>query len=197
LPSVQPKAPSKLTGWGGRAVGKWPILSAAAADRSLSMTTLTQFLHRMPQTSASASALIHAPPDRVYQILADYRQHHLHIVPPEYFRKVEVEEGGVGAGTRIRVEMRVLGTTKHFVHSIREPEPGRVLEETDDDGTSTTTFTVDRLASDFAARVTIQTTFTVRSGMAGRIEGVLSRAMLARIYRRELARLDAYARKVQ
>jgi len=97
----------------------------------------------MAQASASATAVIRVSAGRVYDILADYRQHHPRIVPPEYFRKIEVEEGGIGAGTRIRVEMRVLGTTKRFVHLIREPEPGRVLEEGDADGSGTTTFTVD------------------------------------------------------
>jgi hypothetical protein len=48
------------------------------------------------QASVSVSAIIHAPAARVYDILADYRQHHPRIVPPEYFRKIEVVEGGVG-----------------------------------------------------------------------------------------------------
>ena len=106
----------------------------------------------MAQASASATAVIRVSAGRVYDILADYRQRHPRIVPPEYFRKIEVEEGGIGTGTRIRVEMRVLGTTKRFVHLIREPEPGRVLEEGDADGSSTTTFTVDPVENGAAAK---------------------------------------------
>jgi len=67
-----------------------------------------------------------------------------------------VEEGGVGAGTRTQIETRVLGITKRATHIMREPEPGRVLEEVDVDGFSTTTFVVPRwtltLASDLMPR---------------------------------------------
>ena len=64
--------------------------------------------------------------------------------PRKYFRKVEVLEGGVGAGTRTRVEMCVLGTTRVFEQIVTEPEVGRVLLETDSDGLSSTTFTVNK-----------------------------------------------------
>jgi len=147
----------------------------------------------MAQASASATAVIRAPARRVYDILADYRQHHPHIVPPEYFRKIEVEAGGVGAGTRIRVEMRVFGTTKRFVHLIREPEPGRVLEEGDADGSSTTTFIVDPVENGAAAKVSIETRFTVRRGPLGAIERLLATSLLRRIYSKQLVRLGAYA----
>lgn len=141
----------------------------------------------------SATALIHAPPARVYGIIADYRVHHPRIVPPEYFRKIDVEAGGVGAGTRIRVAMRVLGTSKQLVHEIREPEPGRVLEEVDTSGFSTTTFTVEPDEAGNAARVTIATTFRVSAGVLGPLERVLTAAVLRRIYGKELARLEQYA----
>jgi hypothetical protein len=90
----------------------------------------------MTEASVAASAIIRAPAARVYRILADYRQHHPHIVPSEYFRRIEVEHGGVGAGTRPRIEMRVLGITRCVTHNIREPEPGRILEQVDTSGYS-------------------------------------------------------------
>jgi hypothetical protein len=49
----------------------------------------------MTDGTARGSAIIHAPAARVYGIIADYRVHHPRIVPPEYFRTVEVEAGGV------------------------------------------------------------------------------------------------------
>lgn len=146
----------------------------------------------MTEGSARDSAIIHAPAARVYGIIADYRVHHPHIVPPEYFRKVEVEAGGVGAGTRIRVETRVLGKTQQFTHTIREPEPGRVLEEVDSEGFSVTRFTVEP-AEQNSSRVTIQTTFRARAGLLGAIERAATATMLRRIYKKELARLEQYA----
>lgn len=143
--------------------------------------------------SVAASAIIRAPATRVYGILADYRQHHPRIVPPEYFRKIEVEEGGVGAGTRTQVETRVFGITKRATHIIREPEPGRVLEEVDIDGFSTTTFVVDPADNESSANVSIQTTFAVRSGLLGTLERLLTASVLRRIIAKELVRLGNYA----
>jgi Polyketide cyclase / dehydrase and lipid transport len=147
----------------------------------------------MAQATVEASATIHAPASRVYEIIADYRQHHPRIVPPEYFRKIDVEEGGVGAGTRTRIEMRVLGTTRELVHVIREPEPGRVLEEVDTKGLSTTTFTVDPADHGASARVSIETRFVVRGGLLGLAERLVLTSLLRRIYKKELVRIESYA----
>ncbi len=147
----------------------------------------------MTQASVAASAIIRAPAARVYGILADYRQHHPHIVPSEYFRSIEVEQGGVGAGTRTRIEMRVLGMTKRVTHVIREPEPGRVLEEVDTSGYSTTTFVVDPADNGTSAKVSIHTTFAVRPGLRGTLERLLTASVLRRIYAKELVRLGDYA----
>ena len=146
----------------------------------------------MTEASVAASAVIQAPAPRVYAVIADYRQHHPRIVPPQYFRRIEVEEGGVGAGTRTRIEMRVLGRTKHATHIIREPVPGRVLEEVDAGGLLTTTFVVDPWGDGTSAKVSIQTTFKVRSGLLGAIERVLTVFVLRRIYRKEFVLLGNY-----
>lgn len=150
----------------------------------------------MPDATVSATQVIHAPAARVYAIIADYRVHHPRIVPPEYFTKIEVEAGGIGAGTRTRVETRVLGQTKRFVHLIREPEPGRILDEVDVDGFSVTRFTVDPAEQGKSASITIQTTFRVRTGPLGALERAVTAAMLRRIYKKELARLEQYAATV-
>ena len=147
----------------------------------------------MTQASVAASAIIRAPAARVYGILADYRRHHPRLVPSEYFRSIEVEEGGVGAGTRTRIEMRVLGMTKRVTHVIREPESGRVLEEVDTSGYSTTTFVVDPADNGTSAHVSIHTTFAVRPGLLGTLERLLTAAVLRRIYAKELVRLGDYA----
>src|SRR5512142_731458 len=112
----------------------------------------------MTEGTAKDSAIIHAPATRVYGIIADYRVHHPRIVPPEYFRKVEVEAGCVGAGTRIHVETRVLGKTQQFTHTRGTREPRRVLDEVNSEGFTLTRVTVEPAKQD-SSRVTIQTTF--------------------------------------
>lgn len=139
----------------------------------------------------SESAIIPAPPQRVYTILADYHQHHPRIVPPQYFKKLEVLQGGIGAGTRTRITMRVLGATRVFEHIVSEPEPGRVLVEAEPDGSNPTTFTVDP-AGEAATHLTISTELKGRSGVAGAVERWLSARVLPRIYRAELARIADY-----
>src|SRR4051794_24653148 len=112
-----------------------------------------------------ASAVISAPPSKGYQVLAHYRPHHPPIVPPKYFKKVEVLQGGAGAGTRTRLTARILGRTMIAEHVVSEPEPGRVLVETDVTGTTVTTFTVEPSAAGAASKLTIVTDFRVRDGL--------------------------------
>jgi len=76
-----------------------------------------------------AARLVHSTPERVYTTIADYRNRHARILPEE-FSGLTVERGGIGDGTIIRFQMRVFGRTQTFRAAITEPEPGRVLVET-------------------------------------------------------------------
>lgn len=140
----------------------------------------------------SSSRTIEARAAEVYAVIADYRQHHPHIVPPAYFGPLEVVEGGIGAGTRTRVEMRVLGSRRVFEQAVTEPEPGRVLMETNLDGSGVTTFTVDEAGGGQSAEVTITTEIEARPGLRGTLERWFTSLMLPRIYRQELAQLADY-----
>src|SRR5688500_20175778 len=84
--------------------------------------------------TVSAMRRVPAPPAEVYAILADYTVGHPHILPSAYFRNIEVEEGGGGAGTRIRFEMTVLGTRRTIRAENEEPKPQRALVELDVEG---------------------------------------------------------------
>jgi Polyketide cyclase / dehydrase and lipid transport len=139
----------------------------------------------------SVGGRVKAAPARVYGVIADYREHHPRIIPPEYFRKLEVLAGGVGAGTRTRVEMRVLGATRTFDQVVTEPEPGRVLMEANSGGQGVTTFTVEDAGAG-ETQVTITTELDGRPGLAGTVERLLTSTMLRRIYRKEIARLAEY-----
>ncbi len=140
----------------------------------------------------SASALIHAPPQDLYAIIADYRQGHPKILPQPPFVSLDVEQGGTRSGTVIRVHMRVLGRLQMFRSVITEPEPGRVLVETNDNG-YVTTFTVEPRADGQQAYVTIATEMTGRAGILGAVEGWLVPRLLRPVYVKELAQLAAVA----
>jgi uncharacterized protein YndB with AHSA1/START domain len=145
----------------------------------------------MAQHIVSASALIHAPAQQVYAMIADYRERHPQMLPKPYFVSLAVEQGDVGAGTVITFHMRVMGRLRTFHAIITEPEPGRVLVETDLDTGATTTFTVDPRAHGQQAYVTIATATTTRPGVLGKIEGWFTTRLLHPIYVKELAQLAA------
>ena|SRR5690348_3083209 len=77
--------------------------------------------------------------------------------------------------------MRVFGRTQTFRAAITEPEPGRVLVETDlDTNGAVTTFTVNPGPVQGTADVTIATELPVRAGILGVIERALSTRFLRR-----------------
>ena len=141
----------------------------------------------------SVSAIIPARRERVYSLLANYRDGHARILPKE-FGEIEVEQGGIGSGTVIRFRMTLLGKKQNFRAAIDEPEPGRVLVEsyTDPEGTITT-FTVDHGNAPADSKVTISTEMPVRSGILGPIEKMFATLLLQRIYRKELQNLARVA----
>jgi hypothetical protein len=139
-----------------------------------------------------ASAIIEAPAERVYAVIADYRQHHPRILPKP-FGALVVESGGVGAGTVIRCGLRVLGRMQTFRAVVSEPEPGRVLAETIEGPPRVlTTFTVDGSDSG-RSRVTIASEVLVRTGLLGALERYLNRRFLEPIYQAELKLLARVA----
>jgi hypothetical protein len=146
----------------------------------------------MSSYRVSTSGKVSAQASRVYAAIADYRDQHPHIVPPKYFRRLEVLEGGVGAGTRTRVEMCVLGKSRVFEQIVTEPEPGRVLRETNADGSAVTTFTVDQSDGGESSLVTISTDINRLPGLTGILERWLASLVLPRIYKQEIARLAEY-----
>jgi uncharacterized protein YndB with AHSA1/START domain len=136
--------------------------------------------------------VIHAPPERVYGYLADMREHHPRFLPPA-FSDFEVESGGVGAGTVTRFKLSAGGRTRSCRMRVAEPEPGRVLTESDTESTLVTTFTVD--PADGGSRVQIATTWEGAGGIGGFFERTFAPRVLKRLYADELQRLDDYARR--
>ena len=144
-----------------------------------------------PTYTVSRTARIDAPPDRIYGILRDYHHGHPSILP-KAFRNLTVEQGGVGAGTKIRFDATVFGRTQQYVGVVSEPEPGRVLvERYTAPSASATTFIVEPQDGGRAATVTFLTEMPGRGGVAGRIERWVMNRILQPIYAEELQNLAA------
>lgn len=145
----------------------------------------------MPEIHVAAERVVSAPAARVYRILADY-EHHRQILPPA-FSDLTIERGGVGAGTVVSFNVRAAGVTQRHRDTVAEPEPGRVLTESNEQG-KVTTFTVTPVDSPESDRalVRIETRYPAR-GLKGLVEGLLAPRLLRGILRDELELLDRYA----
>lgn len=137
----------------------------------------------------TATKDIHAPAEILYNIIADYRRMHWLILPKQYFLSLEVEEGGFGAGTIVNFAMRILGQTQSFHSLITEPEPGRLLVETDVKSGIATSFHIVPIEQERQTRVTISTELKGRNFL----EAWIARIMLQKIYRLELELLAQVA----
>ena len=149
----------------------------------------------MAKHSLSASALIAVSVKSTYDLIANYRDGHPRILPKPYFVSLNVEQGGYGAGTVINFQMKLLGRIQSFHAMITEPEPGRILVETNLNSGIVTTFTVDPRAGGQHCFVTITTTTEVPDGVAGKIQGWLTAQLLRPIYEKELRQLAAVAKE--
>jgi len=143
--------------------------------------------------TVSASAIIPARRERVYSLIANYNDGHPRILPKQ-LSGLTVEQGGVGAGTIIRFQMSVFGKKQTFRAAVTEPDPGRVLVETDlSSNGAVTTFTVSPSHAPADSNVTISTEIPVRAGFLGKIERTLTTMLLRPMYVKELENLARVA----
>jgi hypothetical protein len=148
----------------------------------------------MSEFLVTATSEIGAAPAEVYAALADYRVAHPAILP-KVFTRLTVLEGGQGAGTVVQVEMQTMGRRTTLNLTVSEPEPGRVLAEADDAAGVRTTFTVDPLDGGARSQVTIASVFAEPGGLLGPLQVAMMRAYTRKLYRKELANLDAWMRR--
>ena len=149
----------------------------------------------MSEVNATVSAMINGSAEKVYTVLADYVNHHPHILPPAYFTKLEVEEGGMGAGTVFRAGFKMMGQEQSMRMRVSEPEPGRVLAETDLETGLVTKFIVEPRGDD-RSEVTFDTTMKPSPGIQGWVERLILPAYLRRVYRVELYQLNEYVSRL-
>ena len=143
----------------------------------------------MKLQTPTATKNIRVPAEILYNIIADYRRMHWLILPKQYFLSLEVEEGGFGAGTIVNFAMRILGQTQSFHSLITEPEPGRLLVETDIKSGVATSFHIVPIEKEGQTRVTISTKLKGRNFL----EAWIAKMILQKIYRLELELLAQVA----
>jgi hypothetical protein len=146
----------------------------------------------MGKVQTGTEALVHAPADVVFGYLADMREHHPKFLPPA-FSGFEVESGGVGAGTIIRFNLTAGGRTRQFRSEVAEPQPGRVMTESDTNSSAVTTFTVTPAGDNSNVRIDCE--WNGASGIGGFFERTFAPRAMRGILADELTRLDAYARE--
>jgi Polyketide cyclase / dehydrase and lipid transport len=146
----------------------------------------------MSKIRVSESAIIDAEPDEVYAIFADYRVEHPRILPKQYFKSLEIETGGKGAGTAFQSRVHTGGMEREYHMYVTEPAPG-ILVETDQLSNLVTTFTVKSVQNKQQASVQIATEWET-PGIKGFFESLLAPSIMHRIYREELNILADYVK---
>jgi len=140
----------------------------------------------------AAEREIGAPAETVYRYLSDMRDHHPNFLPPA-FSDFAVEAGGVGAGTITSFKVHAGRRTREYRMQVSEPEPGRVLTESDMNSSLVTTFTVEPRGATSLVRIT--TGWQGAGGVGGFFERLFAPGVMRRLYLDELQRLDGYARQ--
>jgi len=146
----------------------------------------------MGTITVAAERAIDAPAETVYGFLADMQLHHAKFLPPA-FSDFEVVSGGVGAGTVTRFTVTAGGRSRQYQMTVTEPDPGRVLVESDANSSLVTTSTVE--PRDTGCLVRIATSWDGAGGVGGFFERRFAPKAMRGIYLDELQRLDAYARQ--
>jgi uncharacterized protein YndB with AHSA1/START domain len=143
-------------------------------------------------TRAEAERIVNAPPAVVYGVLADYRTHHPRIMPAPPFSNLDVESGGVGRGTVFHITVRMFGRNERLHMRVSEPQPGRVLTETNLETGEVTEFTVTPEDDGARSHVRIRSSFETAAGWRGAMDRRLKPAIVGRLLGQQLQQLDRY-----
>jgi uncharacterized protein YndB with AHSA1/START domain len=143
----------------------------------------------MSKVEVAAERAIDAPAETVYGYLANLEEHR-QFLPPA-FSDFEVEAGGIGAGSVVRFQVTAGGRERSYRMTVAEPEPGRIISESDSNSSLVTTFTV--TAQGANSRVRIFTSWDGAGGIGGFFERRFAPRAMQKIYLDELASLNAYA----
>jgi hypothetical protein len=148
----------------------------------------------MGRARAHAEQLVDASPAAVYQVLADYSTHHPRIMPASLFSDLEVERGGVGAGTVFHITLRTMGRRQRLHMRVAEPEPGQVLTETNLDTAVVTVFRVAASNGGSRSLVRMSSVWEPAGGLRGLFDRLVTPPLMGRIFAKQLRQLDQYMR---
>lgn len=140
-------------------------------------------------------ALIDAPPEDVYAVLADYRHGRPQIVPQAYLRQLELETGGQGEGTIIRYHKRLFGIERLGRATVHEPEPGRLLTERETTTSLVTTFAVTPVNNGHQTHIQIAARWEPAHSLIGKLEQALYPYVMRRMFAQELDLLAKFVGK--
>jgi hypothetical protein len=143
-------------------------------------------MQTMGTVTARASNQIAAPPDRVLELLRDYRSQRKALLPANY-SAYRVEAGGKGTGTVFAYHFSAGGRERDY--RLRVEEADGALRERDELSTFISTWTVTPDAG--GSKVTLEASWDGAGGVAGIFEGVFAPLGLRRIYAEILNRLAA------
>jgi uncharacterized protein YndB with AHSA1/START domain len=146
----------------------------------------------MGRARADAERQIDAPPAAVYSVLADYTTQHPLIMPAPPFSNLQVETGGVGAGTVFHITLRMLGRQQRLHMRVAEPEPGHVLTETNLDTGVVTEFSVTPAAAGSRTLARISSEWETDGGVRGLADRLVAPLLMGRIFAKQLRQLDRY-----
>jgi hypothetical protein len=138
----------------------------------------------MGRVIARASKELAAPPERVLEVLRDYRAARKPLLPSNY-TAYRVEAGGTGSGTVIGYHFAAGGRERDYRLRVEETDGG--LREKDELSSFVSIWTI--TASGTGSTVTLEGSWDGASGVAGFFEGVFAPLGLKRIYGEILGRL--------
>jgi hypothetical protein len=139
---------------------------------------------------ATAERVIEAAtPDQVWQLVADYANGRPKILP-EAFQDYRLEAGGMGAGTVVAYTLHAAKRERPYRLEVSEPQPGRVLEESDTTSSFTQTWTVEP-AETGGTRLSLACSWSGAGGVGGFFEGIFAPKGVARLYEQILDGVQA------
>ena len=141
----------------------------------------------MGTVQAAAERSIAAPPERVYALIADYREGRPKVLPSSYV-DYRVEQGGQGAGTVVAYTLHAARRERAYRLEVSEPEPGRVLRESDSTSSFSQDWTVQPEGS--GTRLRIACSWQGAGGIGGFFERTFAPKGVSRLYEEILDRVE-------
>ena len=134
---------------------------------------------------------VRGPATQVYRLIADFDRHHPRFLPPA-LTGFRVEEAAWTRGTVHSFRMNAGGRGPRFHMRVEEPDPGRVLTESDQGPSMVTTWIVDPGGP--GCRVRGGDPLAGCEWVGELFERLFAPWVLRRLYADELERLDRYVR---